>query len=309
MPVEVDLDAIPLPAVRLDGRRVTGVNAAAAARFEAVVGVELPADGEVTLPGVGGGDRHALLHVCGTVGTLTDITELRQQFEAIATVSNAVLEKAEVFRHDGDVLQRVVRERTEELERANRAAVMMLAVASEAKDTDTGDHVRRVQRTTAALARELGEGPAEADALGLASVLHDVGKIHVPDEVLKKPGKLTDDERRIIERHTVDGERILSDAPFFATARRIARSHHEAFDGTGYPDRLAGEKIPMPARVVHVADVFDALTTVRVYKGAWSNDDAAGVIREGAGRGFDPDVVRAFDRLYDGGYFERGRDD
>ena len=134
-----------------------------------------------------------------------------------------------------------------------------------------------------------------------------MGKIHVPDAVLKKPGRLDDAERRLIERHTVDGERILGGGAFFATARHIARGHHENFDGTGYPDGLGGEAIPMPARLVRVADVFDALTNVRVYKPAWTPDDAAATIRESAGLSFDPDVVAAFDKLYQRGFFAPAR--
>jgi putative two-component system response regulator len=173
----------------------------------------------------------------------------------------------------------------------------MLAIASEAKDLDTGRHVRRIQRYARLLARELGLNESDAAALGYAAVLHDVGKMHVPDHILKKPGPLTPDERREMQEHTVVGERIICDKPFFTPARRIARSHHENWDGSGYPDRLAGHQIPLEARIVHLADVYDALTSPRVYKRAWSGYDAAQVLLESSGRMFDPEVVAAFSSL------------
>jgi putative two-component system response regulator len=176
-------------------------------------------------------------------------------------------------------------------------AIYMLAVASESKDEDTGAHVRRLQRYTQALARELGFSQREADRVGYSAILHDIGKIHVPDHILKKPGPLTDEERRVIQEHTLAGEHILSVKPFFNTARRIARHHHENWDGSGYPDRAAGKDIPVEARIVHLADVYDALTTPRVYKRAWDGFSAASVIEESTGQMFDPDVVKAFTSL------------
>src|SRR5690606_13843163 len=127
--------------------------------------------------------------------------------------------------------------------------------------------------------------------------------MHVPDQILKKPGQLTPNERKAIEQHTIIGERILSDRPFFARARRVARWHHENWDGSGYPDHLTAGAIPLEARIVHLADVFDALTHQRIYKDAWKQTDAAEAVRESGGRMFDPDVVRAFNRLYEGGFF------
>jgi putative two-component system response regulator len=148
------------------------------------------------------------------------------------------------------------------------------------------------------LAMEMGIDEGEADQIGYSAVLHDVGKMHVPDHILKKPGPLTPDERKQMEKHTLIGEKILSEEPFFARARKIVRSHHENWDGSGYPDGISHREVPIEARIVHLADVFDALTTPRVYKHAWSPADAAGVIRESRGRMFDPDVVDAFESLY-----------
>jgi PAS domain S-box-containing protein len=243
--------------------------------------------------------------------TLTDIRplkrthdELRNQYRIIAEVSNTILDEAVNLKGYSEALENRVRERTAELHEANMDAIYMLAVASESKDEDTGAHVRRLERYSRTLARELGFGEREAEKVGYSAILHDVGKIHVPDHILKKPGPLTDDERRVIQEHTLAGERILSVKPFFGVARRIARHHHENWDGSGYPDRAAGGDIPVEARIVHLADVYDALTTPRVYKRAWDGYSAAAVIGEAAGRMFDPEVVRAFESLRARGAWE-----
>lgn len=179
----------------------------------------------------------------------------------------------------------------------------MLAVASEAKDADTGAHVRRIERYAEAMARELGLPESEVERIGYSAILHDVGKMQVPDEILKKPGSLTDDERDEIQQHTLVGERILSRLAFFDEARRIARSHHENWDGSGYPDGLAGEAIPLSARIVRLVDVYDGLTSRRAYKEAWSPELSADYIRRGAGTLFDPKLVETFDILFERGAF------
>jgi len=220
--------------------------------------------------------------------------DLRNQYRIIADLSNTILSQALNLRDYSHELEERVSERTADLHRANMDALYMLAVASESKDQDTGDHVRRMQRACTLLAREMGLPAAEAERIGYSAILHDVGKIHVPDHILKKPGPLTEEERAAIQEHTVAGERILAESPFFEMARQIARSHHENWDGSGYPDRAGRLEIPVEARIVHLADVYDALTTTRVYKSAWTTEDAAGVIAESSGRMFDPEVVKAF---------------
>ena len=219
---------------------------------------------------------------------------IKEQYDIIANLSNTVMSSALDLKDYSKVLEQRVRERTRQLSEAQLDTIYMLAVASEAKDDDTGQHVRRIEQLTRSLASELGMDETEADSVGHAAILHDVGKIHVPDQILRKPGKLTADELATMQEHTVVGERILGDKPFFAPARRVARSHHENWDGSGYPDGARGGEIAVEARIVHLADVYDALVSPRVYKAAWTQRQAAEFIVEASGQMFDPELVRAF---------------
>lgn len=194
------------------------------------------------------------------------------------------------------------------LERMHHANIATLATLAEYKDVDTGNHVARVARLTTEVAQSLVDrGVVEDDDaalvrhIGHASILHDVGKVGIPDRILLKPGRLDADERRVIEGHTLIGHEILtktatiSDGPgAMLLAATVARSHHERYDGTGYPDGLAGEAIPIAARIVAVVDVFDALTGERPYKPPWPEEQAIDLICEQAGFHFDPKVVEAF---------------
>lgn len=232
---------------------------------------------------------------------ITDITlvkaaeaDVRSQYRYIAQISNTVIDQAMELKDYNQRLEEKVRERTRELHEAHLDAIYMLAVASEAKDLDTGRHVRRIQHYAEALALKLGLPAPEAEAIGYAAILHDVGKFHVRDAILKKPGPLTAAEREEMKLHTISGERILSANPFFDRARRIARGHHENWDGSGYPDGAAGDAIPLEARIVHVADVYDALVNERVYKKPWHPHRALAELKAGSGRVFDRDAVEAF---------------
>lgn len=187
------------------------------------------------------------------------------------------------------------------LEAAYKDAVTMLCVAAEGKDEDTGSHLLRVQHYTAALAMRLGVEQKEAEHMGLMSMLHDIGKLMVPDDVLKKKAPLDDDEWVQMKRHPLDGARILGENPFYHVAREIAAAHHEKYDGTGYPNGLKGDAIPLSARIVKVADVFDALTTTRPYKEAWSMQDALAFIEKEKNLQFDPKVVDELLALYQEG--------
>lgn len=311
-------------AAELVGQRLEAIYPEAEAQAfiaAALADLETAREGEFYVPTIDGGKIPVVMSGRGwrdSTGarsyyavTMTDISSLRQseddlrnRYRIIAELSNTILSQAENLKNYSEALEHRVYERTAELHEANMDAIYMLAIASESKDEDTGHHVLRLQRYSMALARELGFSQREAENIGHSAILHDVGKIHVPDHILKKPGPLTAEERRIIQEHTVAGEHILSTKPFFGRARKIARSHHENWDGSGYPDRTSGGEIPIEARIVHLADVYDALTTPRVYKRAWEGYDAANVIEEAAGKMFDPDVVRAFSSLRAAGKWE-----
>ena len=224
-----------------------------------------------------------------------------EQYLEVSRLSDTVLEQALDLKRYSERLEQRVRERTRELHEANLDAVYMLAVASEARDADTGAHVLRIRDYATAVARRLGLAADVAERIGYSAILHDVGKIAVPDAILKKPGPLTADERTAVELHTVHGEQMLSQRRFFEMSRHIARSHHENWDGSGYPDHRAGGDISQPARIVHVVDVFDALSQPRVYKEAWPRARTMQTIQDEAGRQFDPEVVSAFMALVAGG--------
>jgi len=235
------------------------------------------------------------------VATIIDITEavesrrrLREQISAMDSMSNTLIEQSLELKKTNQSLEVKVLERTQALNDAQHEAMRMLAVACEARDHDTGDHVSRVQLATERLATALGYDPYQAREMGFAAALHDVGKLHTPDAILLKPGPLNDDERSVMQQHTLAGENILGRLDYFAPARRIARSHHEAFDGSGYPDGLIRDSIPIEARVVHVVDVYDALTHARPYKKAWALDEAQSHIESQVNSSFDPEIVKAF---------------
>lgn len=221
---------------------------------------------------------------------------------------------AEVDRrmHDNDLIQ--------------EASLHALAILAETRDTDTGNHIRRTQAYVALLVEALGHHPGYASQLEgdmpksivRAAPLHDIGKVGIPDHILNKPGKLTAEEFAIIENHSrIGGEAIdvaicrVMDADhsplagdktglaFLVVAGMIARWHHERWNGTGYPDRLAGESIPLPARIMAVADVYDALITPRIYKPALPHVEAVAIIHAGRGTQFDPGLVDVFDGLHE----------
>jgi len=182
---------------------------------------------------------------------------------------------------------------------AHLEAIYRFALASEMKDAHTGAHLRRIAAYSHALALSLDGDPDMADAIAAASILHDVGKLHVPDAMLNKPGALTPEEWTCMQRHTTLGRDLLPNDADFRMARRIAAHHHENWDGSGYPDGLAQYHIPWGARLVRVADVYDALISRRPYKPAWPRRSALAYIADHAGHLFDPAVVRAFIALAD----------
>jgi putative two-component system response regulator len=184
----------------------------------------------------------------------------------------------------------------EKLRGASLETIFRLSRAAEFKDEDTGAHIIGMSRISARLAEKMGLSQATVESILYASPMHDIGKIGIPDRILLKQGPLTDDEWSIMRQHTVYGGKILerSEIGFLRLGEVIATTHHEKFDGTGYPRGLSGRQIPLAGRIVAVADVFDALMSRRPYKPAFTMEQSVGIIQEGRGRHFDPDVVDAF---------------
>jgi putative two-component system response regulator len=218
--------------------------------------------------------------------------------------------------HDRNrTLEAEVVRRVADMTAAQHAGIQALAHVAETRDTDTGLHIFRTQRFVEELAHRLHDHPRFSEHLTASTIdlivrsapLHDLGKVGIPDRILLKPGPLNEEEWAVMKTHTVLGAEALAGAeadvdrpvPFLPIARTIARSHHERWDGSGYPDGLVGDEIPVPARLMALADVFDALISKRVYKEASGLDEAAEEIRASAGRHFDPDVVAAFERGFD----------
>ncbi|WP_324779664.1 HD domain-containing phosphohydrolase [Thiobacillus sedimenti] len=198
-------------------------------------------------------------------------------------------------------LEDQVMQATREVRTRERETLMKLAKAGEYRDEETGNHILRMSRYARLIAEELKLTAMECDEIEAAAPMHDIGKIGIPDQILLKPGRHTPEEQKIMRRHPVIGHEILADSPsrYLQMGAVIALGHHEKFDGTGYPQGLAGDAIPLPARIAAVADVFDALTSDRPYKRAWSFEDALRFVRTESGRHFDPDCVRAFELRID----------
>ena len=186
--------------------------------------------------------------------------------------------------------------RVEELRETRLQIVQRLGKASEYKDNETGLHVIRMSHYAHLLARAAGYSEKAADDLLNAAPMHDVGKIGIPDAILQKPGRLDEREWQVMRQHPEIGAGIIGehDSDLLRLARSIALTHHERWDGTGYPNGLRGEEIPVEGRIVAIADVFDALTSVRPYKPAWSIDDAVELLRREKGGQFDPQLVELF---------------
>ena len=186
--------------------------------------------------------------------------------------------------------------RMEELRASRLEIVQRLGLAAEYKDNETGLHVIRMSHFSRILGIAAGMTEHEADDLLHAAPMHDVGKIGIPDRILQKPGPLDADEWKIMQSHVTIGAEIIGEhaGGMLALARSIALTHHEKYDGSGYPHRLAGDQIPLVGRITAIADVFDALTSERPYKKAWSEEDALAFLHEQKGRHFDPQLVDLF---------------
>ena len=212
---------------------------------------------------------------------------------AAAQMERIVADFGRMYRERNDAL--------EEVARAHHDALMRLSRAAEYRDDDTGVHIIRIGKLAGALALLLGERSAFATLLEKAAPMHDVGKIGIPDRVLKKPGPLSPDERAEMNRHPAIGAEILgkSRIPLFQLAAEVALSHHERFDGSGYPSGLDGESIPLSGRIVTVVDFFDALTMDRCYRPAFTDAKALDMLLAERGKAFDPRVVDCFHANHD----------
>jgi len=217
-----------------------------------------------------------------------------EQAEALARIGN-LLE----VRLLNKTLEQKVRERTEELNQTRLEVIRRLGRAAEYRDNETGNHVIRMRKYSALLGREIGLDDEKCELILNASPMHDIGKIGIPDNVLLKPGKLDAKEWEIMKTHVTIGGILLSgnDSELMLMARTIALQHHEKWDGSGYPKGIKGEEISLVGRIIPVCDVFDALTSERPYKKAWTVEEAMAEIKNQSGAGFEPILVEKFQRI------------
>jgi len=258
--------------------------------------------------------------VCLELGVADFLAKPVDPMELLPRVRNTLLNKhfQDQLAHHAEKLEQEVHKRTAELARSREEVVHCLARAGEFRDDDTGHHVCRVGKYVGVIANELGFHQSRIEVLELAAQLHDIGKIGIPDSILHKPGKLDEEQFDVIRTHCAIGKEIIQplpereaailrsharlgssilqvpSSPLLMLAARIAQTHHEWWDGTGYPLGLKGEDIPIEGRMTAVADVYDALSTKRSYKEAFPRDKCFRILEEGRGTHFDPQVLDAF---------------
>lgn len=285
--------------IRMPGKQ--GLEVIAEIQAERGEGVEF-----VVMTGHGGMDEAIQAMRLGARDFLLKPFSFRQLGKALESC-DAALKQREEREQSRQALEREIQDKTHQIETlvrevdgARQDTVISLAVAAEQRDNETGAHIRRIGRFTRILARGIGLPEDEQNWIGLISMLHDVGKIGVPDRILLKQGPLTPDEITLIQRHTVTGKEILirSSDRFMQNAADIALCHHERWDGTGYPNGLAGAAIPLEARMTAIADVYDALRSPRPYKPAFDHETVLHILFEGDGRTspdhFDPELLDVF---------------
>ncbi len=247
---------------------------------------------------ISGVDDRDVAISCLEIGAYGYIIKPVQMNELVINVANALHRRnLEIEnRRYNHQLEELVAERTHELSLAKEETIMTLGKASEFRDNETAQHTFRMSHFCWLLAQKTGLPEEQCEQIRLASPLHDIGKIGISDTILLKPGKLTDEEFVIVQQHSEIGYRILADArsELLRLGASIAYTHHEKFDGSGYPRKLKGHEIPVEGRIAAVSDVFDALTTNRVYKSAIPIDNALEILRDGRGSHFDPEILDTF---------------
>ncbi len=223
--------------------------------------------------------------------------------EFVARITNLMIlrRNSQKLKNKTALLAEEVSKATRDIVERENEVIFRLSKATEYRDPETGQHITRMSLYSRLIAKQLGMGSEDVDTIFRAAPMHDIGKVGITDEILLKPARLTSEEFEIMKAHTTIGYAILQDSPskLLQQAADIALSHHEKFDGTGYPRGIAGEAIPLVGRIVAVADVFDALTSERPYKKAWTVEDALGLIRKENGNQFDPQCVAAFEECLD----------
>lgn len=226
------------------------------------------------------------------------LTKPVDKVELLARVNNLLILRNQTrqLSNRALLLASEVRKATQEIHSREREIVHRLSLAAEYRDLETGHHIKRMAKFSQMIAQEIGLPEAECELILEAAPMHDIGKVAIPDEILLKPARLTEDEWGLMKRHAELGYSILSGSksPLIRVAATIAHTHHEKWDGSGYPRGLKGDQIPIYGRVVAIADVYDALTSVRPYKRAWDTEAAVNLLRDQSGRHFDPRCVEAF---------------
>ena len=231
-------------------------------------------------------------------GATDFLTRPIDQYECRARCKNLLVmhNQSLIIQSRANWLENQVDSATQQIRSREHETLLRLAKAGEYRDEETGNHVIRMAKYSSLIAKELELADEYCVDIELAAPMHDIGKIGIPDEILLKPGKHTTEEFTIMKTHTTIGHEILKDSPsrYLQMGAVIALAHHEKWDGEGYPNNLNGEDIPLAARIVAVADAYDALTSKRPYKHAWTSADAVGYIKDQAGMHFDPNCVKAF---------------
>lgn len=305
--IKPDLIILDLILASQDGVEICrAVKADEATRLIPVVMITGYADKQARLQGIEAGaddflmkplDRAELVARVKSLLKVKEYYEYAQKKDYYLTLERSVKEKTAQLERALEEL----RQSNASLTRSYLDTLYRLSVAAEYRDEDTAGHIKRIAHYSAEISRQMGLPASLVNDIYYASPLHDVGKIGIPDNILLKPGKLSPEDWEIMKSHTIIGARILgnADSRLMQIAEQIAISHHERFDGSGYPKGLKGSQIPLVGRIVALADVFDALTSKRIYKPVYSNEYSLEYIAQAAGKQFDPEVVDAFMRGID----------